>query len=155
MPFKTCLYPGCSRLVKAGYCEKHKMREKYCAYPGCSEKVQGKSYCAKHDPNNRYDLHRGSAADRGYGRKWEKVRAAYMSRYPICERCKAILNRVTSAFLVHHVTPLPEGELLDFDNMMSVCRNCHRSLHKLLEFSPENYKKEIARIRTETTRGGV
>lgn len=147
MPYKTCLYPGCGNLVKNGYCEKHKNREKYCAYPGCGVKVTGKSYCTKHDPDNRYDLHRGSASERGYDRRWEKVRDSYRASHPICERCYAY-DRATSENLVHHITPLPEGDRLSFDNLMSLCKNCHRALHRLYETDNKKYWKEIEFIKT-------
>lgn len=147
MPLKTCLYPGCANLVKNGYCDKHKNRERFCSYPGCNIKVKGKAYCSKHDPNNRYDLHRGSASKRGYDRDWEKVRDSYRAQHPICERCFAY-DRTKAENLVHHIEPLPDGDRLDFDNLMSLCSACHRTLHRMLENDPQKYKKEIEFIHT-------
>ena len=142
MPLRTCLYPGCGSLVTSGYCEKHKNRVRYCAHPGCSTKVSGKSYCAVHDPNNRHDLHRGSASARGYDRSWERVRNSYRAMHPVCERCEAY-GTVAAGSLVHHIVPLPEGVRLDFNNLMTLCRACHGILHRELEFSKEKYGREI------------
>jgi 5-methylcytosine-specific restriction enzyme A len=57
-----------------------------CTFPGCPNASTG-GPCPTHraprpDP-------RPSAARRGYGRKWEKRRAAKLARDPFCEDCGA------------------------------------------------------------------
>lgn len=47
----------------------------------------------------------------------------------ICQECKHQSNKLHA----HHVKPVAEYPELayDFDNLISVCRNCHRVLHKM------------------------
>lgn len=70
-----------------------------------------------------------------YGsRKWKKCRRNYLSIHPTCERC-AKLGIVKPAEIVHHKIYLntelykdPEISL-NFDNLESLCWDCHFSEH--------------------------
>ena len=107
MPIKPkheCNQNGCTILIPSGqpYCEKHKKEiKKY------------------HD--ERYDKKRGTATERGYDRRWQKVRKMYLSRHPFCEQCSKD-SIITTAYLVHHI----DGSK---DNFMSLCKNCHNRIH--------------------------
>lgn len=65
---------------------------------------------------------------------WRKLRDTYMHNHPICEEC---LNKgkVTPATDIHHmISPFQHGEvnytlLLDYDNLMALCKECHATLH--------------------------
>ena len=65
---------------------------------------------------------------------WRKMRDTYMHEHPICEECLK-KGKVTAAEDVHHKkSPFKGGEinwnlLLDYDNLMSVCKDCHGKIH--------------------------
>lgn len=65
---------------------------------------------------------------------WRKMRETYLKTHPICEDCLA-KGKVTPATDVHHLkSPFKGGEvnyslLLDYDNLMSLCKECHGNRH--------------------------
>lgn len=66
--------------------------------------------------------------------QWRQTRETYLKQHPLCEEC---LNKgkVTPASSVHHIdSPFKTGEinyhlLLDFDNLMAICHECHGEHH--------------------------
>lgn len=125
MPMRFCLYPGCPALVNGGYCDKHKARQRYCKQPGCGQIVTDSNWCADHQPAKQHDIRRGSAASRGYDRDWSRVQAAYRKKYPLCGRCQA-LGIVKQSDMVHHIVAITDGgPRLAFDNLLSLCWQCH------------------------------
>lgn len=64
------------------------------------------------------------------GSTWRKVRQAYLESIGYtCEGCG--LNK---AIEVHHLVPVAGGgALLDFDNLMAVCADCHDNMHEQLK----------------------
>ncbi len=77
----------------------------------------------------QYDTQRGSSTKRGYGRDWQKVRAAVLADEPLCRVCMA-RGRVTEANEVHHELPIckrPDLRLVR-SNLISLCRPCHSSI---------------------------
>lgn len=56
----------------------------YCTdFPRCKKKTSsGRCSSCRSDAERR----RGSAAKRGYGRAWERIRRNYIERNPVCER---------------------------------------------------------------------
>lgn len=72
-------------------------------------------------------------------KQWRLLRNSYIRQHPLCEICLKN-NKVTPAEHVHHIQPFLRGItdtqrwnlLLDRDNLMSVCRDCHNELHKQL-----------------------
>ena len=81
---------------------------------------------------------------------WRKMRDSYMKEHPICEECLK-LGKVTAAEDVHHkLSPFRNGEinwgvLLSYDNLESVCKECHARIHneKLGHVSPESIIKQL------------
>lgn len=72
-----------------------------------------------------------------YGSKmWRDLRAQKLQEQPLCERC-LMHDIVRPATEVHHVCvygscPTEEEQwewFLDYDNLMSVCHNCHNEIH--------------------------
>lgn len=69
---------------------------------------------------------------------WKKLRATYLKQHPLCEECLKI-GKVTPASSVHHIkTPFSKGEvnqflLLDYNNLESVCHECHAEIHNRQE----------------------
>ncbi|MGB9903058.1 MAG: HNH endonuclease [Desulfotomaculales bacterium] len=109
-----------------------KRLKKPCAWPGCPELVEaGQRFCIEHDRQRRRqeDERRGTAAQRGYDARWQKVREMYLRQYPLCELCEK-KGRIIPATMVHHKRPIKAGgQALDMENLMSVCRACHDKIH--------------------------
>lgn len=78
---------------------------------------------AKHPQQPRRRL---SPSARGYGRRWERARAAYLQAHPLCARC-AGMGRVTAATVVDHVVPHQGDQALFWDaaNWQPLCPPCH------------------------------
>jgi 5-methylcytosine-specific restriction protein A len=97
-----------------------------CRQPGCPALVQGGGYCSEHkkQEQHKYDEQRGSAASRGYGAIWRKIRLIKLRESPLCEDCLKE-NRLTPANEVHHIKALIDGGNHSLDNLMSLCKACH------------------------------
>lgn len=95
-----------------------------CKKTGCPRLTKsGVGYCDEHAPPKKPDP-RPSAARRGYGRRWRKIRKMHLRRHPLCYDCTAE-GRTTEATEVHHVRPLSEGGTHAFGNLMSLCKSHH------------------------------
>lgn len=105
-PQKPCAHHGCPRLVSSRYCPEH-----------------AKAEAARY---NRYG--RDRERDKYYGGPWKKIRAAYISAYPLCELCRDD-GRLTPAAIVHHKMKLTDGGTNDWDNLQALCSECHSRLH--------------------------
>ena len=94
-------------------------------------KIQKKSKSADRNENTDMRQLRRKAYN---NTTWRKIRDTYMHEHPICEECLKS-GKVTPAEDVHHKkTPFKNGEiqyglLLDPDNLMSVCKECHGNIH--------------------------
>lgn len=102
-----------------------------CAYPGCPALVSAGRFCERHKRQDyRVDnARRGTAAQRGYDGRWQRVREMYLRQHPLCEVCEAE-GRVTPATMVHHKQPIKAGgRALDIENLMAVCVMCHNKIH--------------------------
>ena len=70
---------------------------------------------------------RGSAASRGYGRKWREARAGFLAKHPLCVHCLG-RGHVTGATEVDHIQPHRGDEVLFWAsewNWQSLCHTCH------------------------------
>ena len=68
---------------------------------------------------------RGTAAQRGYGSEWRKLRARILERdQGLCQAC-AKAGRVMVATQVDHVVPKSAGGTDDPANLASICKPCH------------------------------
>jgi 5-methylcytosine-specific restriction protein A len=69
---------------------------------------------------------RRSAAKRGYGYAWQKLRLQVLSNQPLCVECER-QGIVTVAVDVDHIVPhRGDSELLmDRDNLQPLCKRCH------------------------------
>lgn len=105
-PKKPCKYQRCPNLTEGDYCEEHKKlaQQRYTKF--------------ERDP----------AINKRYGAAWKKIRARYVAAYPLCELCKQE-GRLTPVEHVHHIKELSEGGTSDFDNLMSLCKHHHSSIH--------------------------
>ncbi|GAB5387073.1 MAG: hypothetical protein Alpg2KO_00410 [Alphaproteobacteria bacterium] len=67
----------------------------------------------------KVDAKRGSAGSRGYGRKWRKLRARFLTKNPDCVSCGRV------ATVVDHILPLNDGGGNEMGNLQALCRDCH------------------------------
>jgi len=93
-----CRHPGCSALSRSPRCEEHEAQRQRC-----------------------YDQERGSAAKRGYGSKWRKLRARFLRVHPICMEpgCSE------EATEVDHIVPRAHGGADAWDNLQALCKSHH------------------------------
>lgn len=99
-----------------------------CSYPGCTELVRGMGRCDRHRRRMRSesDQRRGSAASRGYGRRWRKAAATFLAEHPLCAACQ-VEGRCEAAVVVDHVVPHRGDVTLfwDIGNWQGLCKRHH------------------------------
>ena len=111
MPLKACNRCGQGHRNKTGYCDNCK-------------------------PSQQPD--RDNASQRGYGYRWQKLRAVYLNKNTLaeCERCLLSnckdRGRDIPADTVHHIKPVATHPDLRyrFDNLLAVARVCHERIHQ-------------------------
>lgn len=108
-PLNACRYPGCTNRCVGQYCEKHAA-------------IVAKEY----NKNSRSKDH-----NKRYGRQWKKIRNAYASAHPLCERCLKE-GKLVPMEEVHHILPINRGGGNNWSNLMSLCHSCHEKIHKAL-----------------------
>lgn len=72
--------------------------------------------------------------------RWRDLRAIKIQQSPLCEICISE-GVVRPTEEIHHITPISTGltyedmQVLcyDFGNLQSLCRDCHREIHKSLK----------------------
>lgn len=67
---------------------------------------------------------RPSASRRGYGARWQALRADFLRRHPLCRSCEA-KGRVKPANEVDHIKPRAQGGSDADENLQSLCKPCH------------------------------
>ena len=70
-----------------------------------------------------YDRGRGSAAKRGYDRRWQRLRKLVLARQPICQA----VGCMAAATEVDHITPRRRGGDDSLANLQALCK-AHHSL---------------------------
>ena len=94
-----------------------------CKAPGCPGLATQTGFCEKHAPEaGRYDRERGTAAQRGYGGNWRKIRAMLLAREPLCRECDR-QGKTTAATMVHHIDGNPHNN--HPSNHVPLCDVCH------------------------------
>ncbi len=91
--------PHCPGLVRNGVCSM------------CGPVVQAQAY----------DRDRGTAAQRGYGARWRKLRTMYIRQHPACVMCGK------PATDIDHILPKRRGGTDDPSNLQSLCRFLSRT----------------------------
>lgn len=69
-----------------------------------------------------------TTAQRGYGGKWQKARAAYLEKHPLCVECEKE-GRYVVATDLDHIIP-HRGDMEKFwqrSNWQGLCGACHRA----------------------------
>jgi 5-methylcytosine-specific restriction protein A len=75
-----------------------------------------------------------TTGERGYGRRWQKVRIGYLQSHPLCKMCESE-GRIVPAEVLDHIIP-HKGDMelfWDSDNWQGLCKRHHDSDKKLLE----------------------
>ncbi|MED4586658.1 HNH endonuclease [Brevibacillus choshinensis] len=100
---------------------------KPCGKPGCKELTKDR-YCKQHqqDTAKQYEQERGSAAQRGYDRRWQKARLVYLAKHPLCVHCQAEGRVKVAEHLDHIVAHKGNAELFwNESNWQGLCHSCH------------------------------
>jgi len=103
---------------------------KPCKHTGCKEVTHNKdSYCEHHTPTHTHkwesDKVRGTATERGYGYRWQKLRKVILRRDSyLCQPCERE-GKATPAQAVDHIRPKSQGGTDDYENLQSICSVCH------------------------------
>lgn len=71
-----------------------------------------------------YDQGRGSANERGYGHRWQRLRLMFLRAHPLCVVCGQA-GRVVAATDVDHIVAKRDGGADAWDNLQSLCHACH------------------------------
>lgn len=111
---------------------------KPCRHPGCKSLVQGGAYCDAHrrEVAKQYDARRGSSSERGYNSRWQKARATFLRRRPLCTMCENE-GRITPATIVDHIIPHRGDQNLFWDtaNWQPLCKPHHDKVKQAEEKS--------------------
>lgn len=77
-----------------------------------------------------------TSAQRGYGYRWQKARAAFLRSQPLCAMCLSE-ERITAATVVDHIVPHRGDTELFWNqaNWQSLCKPHHDSDKQALEKS--------------------
>jgi len=67
---------------------------------------------------------RPSAAKRGYGRRWRRLREMQLNREPLCRVCLE-MGFETPATDVDHIVPIRDGGRNSLENLQSLCHLHH------------------------------
>jgi len=128
---------------------------KACRVNGCHNLVYGdESYCEQHRRQYQAD-DRPSAAKRGYGYNWKKLRLMVLREQPFCSDPFSIHDYPVLATEVDHIIPIADGGDYSMDNLQPLCKSCHSRKtrlwvggHKSLKISekrPCGQSKNLAR----------
>jgi len=100
-----------------------------CRKPGCTALIDAPGYCEQHKTSSGAWSHDGkTAAQRGYGYAWSKLRRQVMMRDQglcQCDQCQGGLLRVTAAQEVDHIVPKSQQGTDDLSNLRAVSKDCH------------------------------
>lgn len=105
-----------------------------CLHPGCNGFALLRGRCAEHA--KRKDRERGSTTERGYDAVWEKFRAWFLGRHPLCVGSEPGViepgpppgfDHAALATQVHHKIKLRDRRDLRCveSNCLPQCDTCH------------------------------
>jgi 5-methylcytosine-specific restriction protein A len=109
--WKPCFKQGCPNLTREKYCAAHARLEE------AERRVRAERYNKTARNADSQRLYESPA--------WRKLRAIYLKRNPLCERCYAE-GRITPAVICDHKVEIKDGGArLDPDNLQSLCHAHH------------------------------
>lgn len=87
-----------------------------------------------------------SRHQRGYNAQWVKTRSLILRRDGyLCQPC-LMLGRPTQATEVDHVVPKANGGSDEWDNLQSICRECHSTKTSLESAEAQGRKPKQKRL---------
>lgn len=99
-----------------------------CRKHGCAATTTDRSgYCEAHR-NTGWEQHQQgkSRHERGYGSKWDVIRARILTRDKhLCQQCMKD-GRAKAATTVDHIKPKAQGGTDADSNLQALCWPCHR-----------------------------
>lgn len=100
-----------------------------CRWNGCAELTTAThGFCVQHrrDDRRRWDEGRESAAVRGYGARWRRLRVMFLRSHPLCVDPFGVHEgRPTPATDVDHILPKRQGGTDSWENLQPLCHSCH------------------------------
>lgn len=93
-----------------------------CPVAGCPNLVErGARLCDTHERERQQlvDARRPPSSRRGYGPRWQAIRAEFLAHNRYCAECG---QRATQ---VHHIISLRVGGTHDWSNLQALCHSCH------------------------------
>ena len=99
-----------------------------CRHAGCGKLIDASGYCEVHAGfhQKQADAARGSASSRGYNRKWQKARATWLARSPLCVQCLVDLRSIPATVVDHIIAHKGDQRLFwDTSNWQSLCKPHH------------------------------
>lgn len=106
-PGRACTRPGCPGVVRDGECS------------SCGPLRRQRAATERH-----YDEERGSSSQRGYGRRWRRLRIQVLAAEPLCREC-AERGLVVVATDVDHIVPKRNSGTDELSNLEPLCHSCH------------------------------
>ena len=81
------------------------------------------------DANDQRIDDRKTSHQRGYDKRWRKLRDKYINDHPMCEHCEARGDSVPAREVDHIIefSGVDDKKRLDESNLQSLCRPCHAS----------------------------
>lgn len=130
-----------------------------CTALRCIEpRADGSAYCISHGGRLKLSANRLMHNAPYKTRLWEKIRAAQLSRVPLCERC-GMNGRITAAAHVDHVFPwgVIGGDSFRNNVFSSLCGGCHSvktaaerrgiferyTAHGVIEYTAADYSRIV------------
>ncbi len=83
----------------------------------------------KKDSDKIYNKNRPERDKLYYSRQWKQISMLYRKQHPLCEECERN-GRIVKADLVDHIVAVNNsGSMWSWDNLQSLCMNCHNKKH--------------------------
>lgn len=83
--------------------------------------------------------------------RWKRLRSAKFRDNPLCEICEA-RGLTSQTQEVHHIVPIDpnhpdEDFIFDYDNLLSLCYDCHSRLHNIIRKGMNPVEAQIEMVR--------
>ena len=93
-----------------------------------------------HEQYKPRNIYTNRSAEYYNSKVWQDLRNLYIKLHPLCEECMKH-GKVKAAEHVHHIIPFLTGPtkadkirlLTDQENLMSLCYECHRQIHRKMD----------------------
>jgi 5-methylcytosine-specific restriction protein A len=128
-----------------------------CREPGCGRSCTGR-YCTAHTaPGTSHarldkERYRGSAASRGYGRRWEQLRKMVLARDPLC-RIAITCQGMRPSTDADHIIPKRLGGEDTMENLQGACHACHSYKTRVIDSRGVGGSKSLDRPSLRTAHG--